>query len=86
MNFIFDRDTVKLCKFKSTSPMNGFTDPIQCEKHKSDRGIYTIIMHKKENTNSPPIKLKRPTLSTTVNSNQLFVNFSFSKKNFVINF
>ncbi|CAF4708376.1 unnamed protein product, partial [Rotaria sp. Silwood2] len=59
-------DIEKSCKSKlQLSPKES-----QGEKHESDRGIYTITMQKTANKNTAPIKLKRPTVTTTTNNDQ----------------
>ncbi|CAF1027689.1 unnamed protein product [Adineta steineri] len=55
----------KISKSKSQPPIDGLNDQPQGEKHESDRGIYTITMQKSANKNTAPIKLKRPTSTTT---------------------
>ncbi|CAF1177868.1 unnamed protein product [Rotaria sp. Silwood1] len=63
-------DIEKSCESKLKLSTKESHVQIQGEKHESDRGIYTITMHKTSNKNTAPIKLKRPTITTTINDDQ----------------
>jgi hypothetical protein len=57
------------------SSTDGLTSEPHGEKHESDRGIYTITMQKSGNKNTPPIKLKRSTFTTTTTVNVDYFSF-----------
>lgn len=64
----FKRDIEKSCKSKLKLTANGSTTQPHGVKHESDRGIYTIKMNSSASKSTPPIKIKRPSVTpTTVN-------------------